>query len=182
MSKGQNQNRKPISKKAEFVVPCAKYGSIEKIEKLQNVETVKGLYLSTVLTEQNRTFLEEQDNEGTVDDIVSLIKAVWDNYLVGELIVLVEQSTQVVQEIPRTNLHKNKPDKGSRNQNEISKGSNPFNYKDILLHRQREIIRKQKEQIFDEEQELFEKDEQIAQLENELEEVCEELFLEVNLL
>ena len=50
--------------------------------------------------------------------------------------------------------------------------------KDLLIQRQDEIIKALEEQISDEEQELFEKDRQIAQLESELEEVCEELFLE----
>lgn len=53
--------------------------------------------------------------------------------------------------------------------------------KDLLIQRQDEIIKALEEQISDEEQELFEKDRQIAQLESELEEVCEELFLEENL-
>jgi hypothetical protein len=94
MSKRQNENRKPISKKAQFVVPCVKYGSIEKVEKLQNKETVKELYLSTVLAEQNRTFLEERSNKGTMDDLVSLFRAVWDNSQLGQLITLVDYSAQ----------------------------------------------------------------------------------------
>jgi hypothetical protein len=53
--------------------------------------------------------------------------------------------------------------------------------KDLLIQRQDEIIKGLEEQNSDEEQELFEKDRLLAQLENELEEVCEELFLEVNL-
>jgi hypothetical protein len=96
MTKSQNslvnQSRKPIPKKTQFVVPCVKYGSIEKVEKLQNKKMVKGLYLSTVLTEQNRTFLEERSNEGTMDDLVSLIRAVWDNNQLGQLITIVDQS------------------------------------------------------------------------------------------
>jgi hypothetical protein len=150
------QNRKPFPKKTQFEVPCVKDGSIKEIEKLQNKETVKGLSLSTILTEQNRTFLEERCNEGTLDDLVSLIRAVWDDYLVGELITLVEQSTQAFQESPGANLRKNKPDR------EITSGSNPFKHKDLLLQRQDGIIRMQKAQIFDKEQVLFEKDEQIA--------------------
>jgi hypothetical protein len=86
------QNRKPFPKKTQFVVPCVKAGSIEKVEKLQNKETVKGLSLSTTLTEQNRAFLEERSNEGTMDDLVSLIRAVWDNYQLGQLITIVDQS------------------------------------------------------------------------------------------
>ena len=98
------QDRKPIPKKTQFVVSCVKDGSIQKVEKLQNKETVKGLSLSTILTEQNRTFLEERCNEGTMDDLVSLIRMVWDNYLVGQLITFVEQSTQAFQESPGANL------------------------------------------------------------------------------
>jgi hypothetical protein len=172
----KSQNRKPILTKTQIVVSCVNNGSVEKTEKLQNKGTVKGLSLSTILTEENRTFLEERCNEGTLDDLVSLIRVVWDDYLVGKLITLVEQSTQAFQESPGANLRKNKPDRG------ITSGSNPFKHKDLLLQRQDGIIRMQKAQIFDKEQVLFEKDEQIAQLENELEEVCEKLFLEVNLL
>jgi len=86
------QNRKPIPKKTQVVVSCVKDGSIQKVEKLQNKETVKGLSLSTILTEQDRTFLEERCNEGTLDDLVSLIRAVWDNYQLGQLITIVDQS------------------------------------------------------------------------------------------
>ena len=68
-----------------------KDGSIEKVEKLQNKETVKGLSLLTFLTEQNRTFLEKRCNEGTMDDLVSLIRAVWDNYQLGQLITIVDK-------------------------------------------------------------------------------------------
>lgn len=56
------------------------------------------------LTEQNRIFLEEHCNKGTIDDLVSLMKAVWDNYHIGHLITIVEQSTQAFQESPRVNL------------------------------------------------------------------------------
>jgi hypothetical protein len=100
----RHTTRKPVPKKTQFVVPCVKDGSIEKVEKLQNKETVKGLSLSTILTEQNRAFLEERCNEGTVDDLVSLIRTVWDNYYVGKLITLVEQSTQAFQESQGANL------------------------------------------------------------------------------
>lgn len=86
------QNRKPIPKKTQVVVSCIKDGSIQKVEKLQNKETVKGLSLSTILTEQNRAFLEERSIEGTMDDLVSLIRAVWDNYQLGQLITIVDQS------------------------------------------------------------------------------------------
>jgi hypothetical protein len=93
------QSQKPIPKKTQFVVPCAKVGSIEKVEKLQNKET-RGLSISANLTEQNRIFLEERRNEGTMDDLVYLIRTVWDNYLIGQLITIAEQSTQA----PRENL------------------------------------------------------------------------------
>jgi septal ring factor EnvC (AmiA/AmiB activator) len=56
-----------------------------------------------------------------------------------------------------------------------------YEYENRLIQRQAEIIRALEEQISKAAQELFEKDEEIAQLENDLEEVCEELFLEVNL-
>jgi hypothetical protein len=94
MTKSQNslvkfQNRKPVPKKTQVVVSCVKDGSIKEVEKLQ---TVKGLCLSTILTEQNRAFLEERCNEGTMDDLASLIRAVWDNYQLGQLITIVDQS------------------------------------------------------------------------------------------
>ena len=109
MTKSQNslvkfQNRKPFPKKTQVVVYCVKDGSIEKVEKLQNKEMVKGLYLPNILTEQSRAFLEERCNEGTMDDLVSLIRAVWNNYHVGKLITLVEQSTQTFQESPGANF------------------------------------------------------------------------------
>jgi hypothetical protein len=103
------QNGKPNPKKTQFVVSCVKDGSIKEIEKLQNKETVKGLYLSTVLTKANRTFLEERSNEGTIDDLVTLIRAVWDNYQFGQLITLVEQSNQALQEIPNANFRIDHP-------------------------------------------------------------------------
>jgi hypothetical protein len=86
------QDRKPIPKKTQVVVSCVKDGSIQKVEKLQNKETVKGLSLSTILTEQNRAFLEERCNEGTMDDLVYLIRTVWDNYQLGQLITIVDKS------------------------------------------------------------------------------------------
>ena len=86
--------------KTQFVVPHVK----DEVEKLQNNETVKGLSLSTILIEQNRAFLEERCNEGTMDDLVYLIRTVWDNYHVGKLITLVGQSTQAFQESPGANL------------------------------------------------------------------------------
>lgn len=73
-------------------IRATKGRSIQRVEKLQNKETVKGLSLSTILTEQNRAFLEERCNEGTMDDLVSLIRAVWDNYQLGQLITIVDQS------------------------------------------------------------------------------------------
>jgi len=57
---------------------------------------------------------------------------------------------------------------------------NPHEYEDALIQRQAETIKVLEKQISEEEQELFEKDREITRLENELEEVCEELFLEVN--
>jgi peptidoglycan hydrolase CwlO-like protein len=56
-----------------------------------------------------------------------------------------------------------------------------YEYEDQLIQRQDEIIKALEKQISDAEEELFEKDNEIARLENDLEEVCEELFLEVNL-
>ncbi len=56
-----------------------------------------------------------------------------------------------------------------------------YEYEDQLIQRQSEIIKALEKQISDTEQELFEKDREIVRLENDLEEVCEELFLEVNL-
>jgi septal ring factor EnvC (AmiA/AmiB activator) len=56
-----------------------------------------------------------------------------------------------------------------------------YEYENRLIQRQAEIIKTLEEQISEAEQELFEKDEEIERLENDLEEVCEELFLEVNL-
>jgi hypothetical protein len=56
------------------------------------------------LTKQNRIFLEGLCSEGTIDDLVSLIRTVWDNYHVGKLITLVEQSTQAFKESPGANL------------------------------------------------------------------------------
>lgn len=50
-----------------------------------------------------------------------------------------------------------------------------------LIQRQDEVIKTLEEQISEAEQELIEKDKEIARLENDLEDVCEELFLEVNL-
>jgi len=57
---------------------------------------------------------------------------------------------------------------------------NPYEYEDTLIQRQAETIKVLEKQISEEEQELFEKDREITRLENDLEEVCEELFLEVN--
>jgi hypothetical protein len=54
-------------------------------------------------------------------------------------------------------------------------------YEEQLIQRQDGIIKALEKQISEAEQELYEKDKEIARLENDLEEVCEELFLEVNL-
>jgi hypothetical protein len=56
-----------------------------------------------------------------------------------------------------------------------------YGYAETLIQRQAETIEALQQQISEAEQELFEKDKEIARLENDLEEVCEELFLEVNL-
>lgn len=63
----------------------------------------------------------------------------------------------------------------------VDSHKNNYEYENRLIQRQAEIIKTLEEQITEAEQELFEKDEEIARLENDLEEVCEELFLEVNL-
>ena len=86
----KSQNRKPIPTKTQIVVSCVKNGSVEKTEKLQK--------------EQNRIFLEERCNDGTMDDLVSLIREIWDNYQLGQVITLVEYSAQTFQESPRANL------------------------------------------------------------------------------
>jgi septal ring factor EnvC (AmiA/AmiB activator) len=64
---------------------------------------------------------------------------------------------------------------------EVNSQRSRYEYEDQLIQRQDEIIKALEKQISDQEQELFEKDNEIARLENDLEEVCEELFLEVNL-
>jgi hypothetical protein len=64
---------------------------------------------------------------------------------------------------------------------EVNSQRSPYEYEEQLIHRQNKVIRTLERQISDAEQELFEKDKEIARLENDLEEVCEELFLEVNL-
>ncbi len=56
-----------------------------------------------------------------------------------------------------------------------------YEYEEQLIHRQDEIIKALEKQISEAEQELYEKDKEIERLKNDLEEVCEELFLEVNL-
>lgn len=86
------QNGKPNPRKTQIVVSCVKNGSVEKTEKVQNKEMIRGLSITANLTEQNRIFLEERCNEGTINDLVSLIKAAWDNYHVAQFITLVEQS------------------------------------------------------------------------------------------
>jgi hypothetical protein len=109
MSCKQTNVKKSMSKRLQFVVPCMKDGSIEKVEKLQNKGTVIGFYLPNILTEQNRTFLEERSNEGTMDTLVSLIRAIWDNYQLGQLITLVEYSAQAFQESLSANLGIDRP-------------------------------------------------------------------------
>jgi hypothetical protein len=64
---------------------------------------------------------------------------------------------------------------------EVNSQRSHYEYEDQLIQRQNKIIKALEEQMSDAEQELFEKDREIARLENDLEEVCEELFLEVNL-
>ena len=100
----QTNVKKSMSKRLQFVVPCMKDGSIEEVEKLQNKGTVEGLSLSTILTEENRIFLEERRNEGIMDDLVSLIRTVWDSYHVGQLITIVEQSTSAFQGSSGSNM------------------------------------------------------------------------------
>lgn len=58
--------------------------------------------------------------------------------------------------------------------------ANSYEYEDTLIQCQAERIKVLEKQISEEEQELFEKDREITRLENDLEEVCEELFWEVN--
>ncbi|HEY7536228.1 MAG TPA: hypothetical protein VH878_09850 [Thermodesulfobacteriota bacterium] len=99
---GKPQNGKPNPRKTQIVVSCVKDGSIEKVEKLQNKKTMKGLYLSAILTEQNRTFLEERCNEGTGNVLVSLLREVWGNYLVGKSITLAKQSGANMQRIDQS--------------------------------------------------------------------------------
>jgi septal ring factor EnvC (AmiA/AmiB activator) len=64
---------------------------------------------------------------------------------------------------------------------EVNSQRNRYEHEDQLIQRQDERIKILEKQIADVEQELYEKDREIARLENDLEEVCEELFLEVNL-
>jgi hypothetical protein len=98
------ENIPPVGKENDAIQWGDPIGLLKTTIRATNKETVKGLSLSTILTEQNRAFLEERCNEGTMDDLVSLIRGVWDNYHVGKLITLVEQSTQAFQESPGANL------------------------------------------------------------------------------
>jgi hypothetical protein len=52
----------------------------------------------TALDKENRTFLQDRYNEGVIDDLVSLIRIAWNNYNIGKLITIVEQSTRVYRE------------------------------------------------------------------------------------
>jgi hypothetical protein len=97
------QNRKPDPTKTQGVVPCNKYGSIRRIEKLQNQDT-RELYISHLLAEKNRNFLEDRCSEGTLDDLVSLIRVAWNSYSIGQLISIVEQSPLLQRELNEEDL------------------------------------------------------------------------------
>jgi hypothetical protein len=60
---------------------------------LSRQQMEKSLVL-TVLDEENRSFLQDRNNEGVIDDLVSLIRVVWNNYNIGKLISIIEQSTR----------------------------------------------------------------------------------------
>jgi septal ring factor EnvC (AmiA/AmiB activator) len=69
----------------------------------------------------------------------------------------------------------------SKDSVEVNSQRNQYGHEEQLIQRQDEIIKAFEKQISKAEQELFEKDKETARLKNDLEEVCEELFLEVNL-
>jgi hypothetical protein len=84
------ENIPPVGKENDAIQWGAPIGLLKTTIRATNKDTMRGL--SANLTEQNRIFLEERCNEGTIDDLVSLIRAVWDDYQLGQLITIVDKS------------------------------------------------------------------------------------------
>jgi hypothetical protein len=80
-------------------VNCETLDRYQKYTQKGIVIPIEKSLVLTVQDEENKSFLQDRNNEGVIDDLVSLIRVAWNNYNIGDLISLVQQSTQERREL-----------------------------------------------------------------------------------